>query len=319
MDFEIDEDTLDMMMDEEFATDFYDHWMKMEVMDAEDDQMTYANEFSNFYRPITSCDPIKGGTMSTDAIIEKLVESRGFAAKVYDVSIGKGQTIDIFRLVRKSELHEKGKSAPQAQRPPVLLMPGMFQTWESFLRPGTGKSGDQDPIAIQALKAGYDVWIGNSRGTQFSHGKFKGDFDWQEMGEDDLPKMIEKVLHYSDHKKLDYLGYEQGSTEMFFAMSKDNSFYNKHVNMFTSLAPCTRMKFTRNPIFMALAQYYRFMKELETKRHVKYFNDKYFNKRLASICKGHNSASSFAHWICELREQSCGDVRTPLQSMLHYM
>ena len=57
--------------------------------------------------------------------------------------------------------------------------------------------------AFVAARAGYDVWLGNSRGNTFSrrhvkfdpdnNGKKFWDFSFYEMGKYDLPAVIEKI------------------------------------------------------------------------------------------------------------------------------
>jgi len=56
-------------------------------------------------------------------------------------------------------------------------MPGAFQSFEAYLRPGFSNTKS---IALQAIDAGWDVWIGNSRGGMFSEGDVHQVFDWQE-------------------------------------------------------------------------------------------------------------------------------------------
>ena len=106
---------------------------------------------------------------------------------------------------------------------------------------------------------------------------------------------------------------------MFYAMAHNNAFYEDRVNVFTSLAPCTRMKFTKNPIFSKLAHFYKDMKELSSKYHVADINDKNFFERATTLCHTQKDKKSFGYWLCQFKDRTCGDVETPLRSMLHYM
>ena len=65
------------------------------------------------------------------------------------------------------------------------------------------------------------MWLANSRGTKFSvHGETRAltsreywNFDWEEMGQKDLPAFIDKVLDVNKlYNQVNMLGYSQGNT-----------------------------------------------------------------------------------------------------------
>lgn len=74
-------------------------------------------------------------------------------------------------------------------------------------------------------KEGYDVWLGNNRGTTFSyrHVNFTvEDHDYwlhtfDEMGKYDLPAFLNTVLDKTGAEKISYLGHSQGNTQFWIA------------------------------------------------------------------------------------------------------
>jgi len=68
--------------------------------------------------------------------------------------------------------------------------------------------------------AGYDVWMGNNRGSPFSlgHVEYKKDqveyWQWyqEELGTIDIPTFLDYILDKTGLEDLTYIGHSQGTT-----------------------------------------------------------------------------------------------------------
>jgi len=140
----------------------------------------------------------------------------------------------------------------------VLIMPGLGMSADSwFPDPSLG-----EPMPLQLYESGYDVWLGNNRGThhcmqhvEHSHVHDPEQFwNWSfaEMGTQDVPAML-KLMKYVIQQGVDnphilhtdkivYIGYDQGATQLLYGLSSmEQSFYKDYLRGAVLLAPCTKM------------------------------------------------------------------------------
>lgn len=103
------------------------------------------------------------------------------------------------------------------------------------------------PLALQLAEAGYDVWLGNNRGTEYSQehetltvdqAEF-WDWSWAEMGLYDCVANITKMKETSGADKVFFIGYSQGSVQMFYGLAhREEEFFASSVHKFLAMAPC---------------------------------------------------------------------------------
>ena len=101
---------------------------------------------------------------------------------------------------------------------------------------------------LQLADAGYDVYIGSNRGTEYCQ-EHKNltvndpDFwkwSWAEMGIYDDVANIKMIKKKSGVDKIFYLGWSQGTIQMFYGLSHlEEEFFADALHKFVAMAPCT--------------------------------------------------------------------------------
>ncbi|CAH0560376.1 unnamed protein product [Brassicogethes aeneus] len=179
-----------------------------------------------------------------DASIPEIINNHGFNSKSYNVTTWDGYILEIFRIPSKlNETVSKPKS-------PILLFPGLLRDARCMLILG------EDSPAIYYAKQGYDVWIANRRGTEYSnHIKYTKDdkefwnFSFHEMGSIDVPTIVEKVAEVSKQPgNIIYIGHSMGTTASYIYCTLNSSHCANNLKAIISLAPIAKINHTKTPL-----------------------------------------------------------------------
>lgn len=115
------------------------------------------------------------------------------------------------------------------EKPVVLLMPCLMGTSAHFLCVG------KKSLGFRFSNEGYDVWMGNPRGSRYckSHDSLDPkkkefwNFTFHEIGVLDLPAIIDYILTKTKQEKLSYVGHSQGAAVFFILMAEKPEYNNK--------------------------------------------------------------------------------------------
>merc|ERR1719270_3078026 len=140
------------------------------------------------------------------------------------------------------EMHRipNGKSGKnEASLPPVLLLHGILGSSADWVMASAEKS-----LGFIMADAGFDVWLGNMRGNTYSrqHCQLSPDedefwkFSFDQVGEFDIPAMIDTIRSITGEEKIFYTGFSMGTTT-FLAMAETRPEYQEFIYMANLLAP----------------------------------------------------------------------------------
>ncbi|XP_071558741.1 lipase 3-like [Temnothorax nylanderi] len=165
-------------------------------------------------------------------LVEDKVRQSGYPFELHHVTTKDGYILAVHRIPNRSNKTIENHRV-------VLIMHGLLGCSVDWLITGRNRS-----IAYLLADNGYDVWLGNSRGTTNSknhtilsiqNARF-WDFSWHEMGMYDLPATIDYILYQTGQQQLFYIGFSQGTTQFWVLMSLRPE-YNKKIKLMSALAP----------------------------------------------------------------------------------
>ncbi|XP_026736895.1 lipase 1-like [Trichoplusia ni] len=174
--------------------------------------------------------------------VPNLIRAAGYPIEKHRVTTQDGYVLQMHRIPagrrsarRTGDPGAKGKKA-------ILIVHGLIGSSGDFVIMGPERS-----LAYLLADYGYDVWLGNLRGTVYSthrnltrsDPKF-WEFSFHEHGKHDLPTMVDGVLNVTGLPKVMFVGYSMGTTS-FFTMMALKPEYNDKVISFVALAPAVFM------------------------------------------------------------------------------
>ena len=106
------------------------------------------------------------------------------------------------------------------------------------------------PLPLKLVDEGYQVYMGNNRGTKFSKNvqltdsssAEYWDFDFREMGTEDVPAIIHSIYQL-ENRSVTYIGYDLGNTQLFYGLTQlENKYFKNYISSFVAMAPCVLPK-----------------------------------------------------------------------------
>nr|XP_009933877.1 PREDICTED: lysosomal acid lipase/cholesteryl ester hydrolase-like [Opisthocomus hoazin] len=181
----------------------------------------------------------------TSMNVSQMICHRGYPSEEYEVLTRDGYYIRLNRIP-----HGRENPRNRGTKPVVFLQHGFLGEGSHWV-----ENLPNNSLGFILADSGYDIWLGNSRGTSWSHRHLNlssdqaefWDFSFHEMAMYDLPAMIDFVLQKTGQQQIYYVGHSQGCTIAFIAFSSMPELAQK-IKMFFALAPVVTLKYVRCPI-----------------------------------------------------------------------
>lgn len=187
-------------------------------------------------------DPDEGLT------IPQLIESRGFNQQRHTVQTKDGYLLNHWRIINPQITN-------RVRRPVVMFHGLLVSSSEYIINPGghvneTSLPGEYgNNLGFELAKQGYDVWLCNVRGNEYSrsHAWLKPtsrefwNFSKDEFIAYDLPDTLDYIQQETNSTKLAYVGHSQG-THIMFGLLATQAKYNEIIEPFIALAPVGTVK-----------------------------------------------------------------------------
>lgn len=186
----------------------------------------------------SSADKLKYPSFSA-----KMDACYGHQWKAYPVTTATGYNLTLFRIIG-----DEAQVAYAGAKGPILLLEGLYSDAQDWI---TCAEEENDSIAVQLAERGHDVWIGQTRGREYStshktlilpdQDKEFWNYSFDNIGREDIPALVDTVIANrfgpTNCNKVTLVTHSSGLSASLVGAIKVPGFSEK-VGQINGLAPC---------------------------------------------------------------------------------
>ncbi|CAD7946836.1 unnamed protein product [Amoebophrya sp. A25] len=188
----------------------------------------------------------------------ELIVTKNYPLEFHKVTTEDGYILTLFRIPHGRSENSGGAHQLQnkdALGPPVLLQHGLLDSCATWVVNGPDQS-----LAFILADKGFDVWLGNTRGSTWSleHVNLTTidsaywDFSFDDIAKFDTPAVIDYISKTANSPKVGYAGHSQGTLQMFLALSMLGEKFQSKIAHYSALAPVGRAGSQQSLLITAL-------------------------------------------------------------------
>ncbi|XP_064125672.1 lipase member J isoform X1 [Loxodonta africana] len=236
--------------------------------------------------------------------ISEIISYWGYPDEAYDIVTEDGYILGLYRIPRGKTNNINNS----AQRLVVYLQHGLLTSASSWI-----SNLPNNSLGFILADAGYDVWMGNSRGTTWSkkhlylktNSKEFWAFSFDEMAKYDLPASIDFIVKQTGQDEIFYVGHSQGTTIGLITFSTIPKVAER-IKVFFALAPVFSIKHSKSPLIKMA---------YKLKSVIKSRLDVYMSQNPAGT-----SVQNMLHWsqLFNSSQLKAFDWGSPLLNLVHF-